>query len=409
MAYLAIAAESTARRTAATNEKEVGSVEPGKVEHPTTRTTGAVAPGAPSVAVPFTCQDHLRHLALAAKFAAITATLETMHLVGATRLAPERIRGRGVIFTLHHVRPFDPTTFHASAHLEITPEFLERLIVHAKGLGYEPIALADVPTRLAAPAGGPRFVAFTLDDGYRDNLVHARPIFERHGVPFTVFATSGFVTRERTVWWQTLEKTIAAVDDLYWDTGGRRLHFACASTRAKAMTFRRVVDWMNSVDEDWAVTTLDRVAAEHGISARAVTDQEVMSVEELRRLAASPMATIGAHTWSHVNLRRVSQDRLFDEIERGAAEVAAILGERPTVFAYPYGSKASAGAREFAAARGFALAVTTEPGTLRAADRDHLMALPRISINGHYQRPAWVEVLMSGLPFEFLPHRAEFD
>lgn len=388
------------------NGEEVGSVEPGKVEHPT---TGDGDDRAAAIAVPFTLQDYFRHLSLAAKFGAITATLETLHLTGAARFAPERIRGRGAIFTLHHVRPFDPTTFHASAHLEITPEFLERLIVHVKDLGYEPVALADVPARLAAPPGGPRFVAFTLDDGYRDNLLHACPIFERHGVPFTVFATSGFVTRERTVWWQTLEKTIAAVDELHWDTGDRRLHFACHKPRAKAMTFRRVVDWMNSVDEDWAVGTLDRVAAEHGISARAVTDQEVMSVEELRRLAASPMATIGAHTWSHVNLRRVSQDRLFDEIERGAAEVAAILGERPTVFAYPYGSHASAGAREFAAARGFSLAVTTEPGTLRAADHERLSALPRISINGHYQHPAWVEVLMSGLPFEFLPHHAEFD
>lgn len=369
------------------------------------RPTGTPA----AVPVSFTLRDHARHLALGAKFVAISATLETMHLTRAHRLAPDSLRGRGVIFTLHHVRPFDPGSFHASAHLEITPEFLDALIRHVVGLGYEPVPLADVPARLAAPEGGPRFAAFTLDDGYRDNLVHARPVFERHGVPFTVFATSGFLTRERTVWWLTLEKVVATVDDLFWDTGDRRLHFACARPRTKAMTFRRVVDWMNSVDEDWAISTLDRIAGEHGISAAAILDQEVMNAAELRQLAASSMATIGAHTWSHVNLRRVSHDRLVEDIERGVDEVAAILGHRPTVFAYPYGSHASAGIREYAAARGFDLAVTTEPGTLCTSDLDHLTALPRISINGHYQRTAWVEVLMSGLPFELMPHHQQLD
>ena len=363
----------------------------------------------PAVSVPFTVREHLRHLFLDAKFVAISATLEALHLSRAAALAPDRLRGRGVIFTLHHVRPYDPTTFHASAHLEITPEFLDALIVHVRSLGYEPIALGDVPARLAARDDGPRFVAFTLDDGYRDNLVHALPVFERHAVPFTVFATSGFVTRERTVWWQTLEKTVAAVDELFWDTGDHRLRFGCAGRLAKAMTFRRVVDWMNTVDEDWAISTLDRIAGEHGVSATAVVDQEVMNPAELRRLAASPLATIGAHTWSHVNLRRVSHDRLADEIERGSAEIADLLGSRPTVFAYPYGSHASISVREFAAARPFDLAVTTEPGTLSQAHLDRLGALPRISVNGHYQRVEWVSVLMSGLPFRLIPHHPELD
>ena len=380
-------------------------MEPGGIEQRTTVAPGDAGGG--PLPVPWGLRDHVRHIALAARYGAISSALEIMRRVGVARLTPEPMRGRGVIFTLHHVRPFDPTTFHASAHLEITPDFLEALILHVKGLGYEPVALADVPARIAAPADGPRFVAFSLDDGYRDNLVHSRPIFERHAVPFTVFATSGFVTRERTVWWQTLEKTVAAVDRLLWDTGDRRLAFDCAGPRAKAMAYRRVVDWMNSVDEDWAITTLDRVAAEHGVCARTVADQEVMTVEELRRLAGSPMATIGAHTWSHVNLRRVSQDRLVDEIERGTADVARILGERPTVFAYPYGSQSSAGVREFAAARGFGLAVTTVPGTVTVADRSRLTALPRISVNGLFQNPRWVEILMSGLPFEFRPRRID--
>ena len=359
--------------------------------------------------VAFRLPDLARHLALAGKFAAIATTLEALHLTGAARLAPARLRGRGAILTLHHVRPFEAGRFHASAHLEITPDFLDALIARLKHRGYEVIPLADVPARLAAPEGGPRFVALTLDDGYRDNLVHALPVFERHGVPFTVFATSGFVGRDRTVWWLTLERLVAARDEIAWDTGDSHLRFACSSHRAKAMTFRRIVDWMNGVDEDWAVATLDRVAGQHGLSATDITAEAVMDAEELRRLARSPLATIGAHTWSHVNLRRVSRDRLVDEIERGTEEVGALLGTRPTLFAYPYGSRDSAGAREFTAAGGFDLAVTTRPGTLKPRDLGRRAALPRISVNGLFQHPAWVEVLLSGLAFELLPRRDDLD
>jgi peptidoglycan/xylan/chitin deacetylase (PgdA/CDA1 family) len=56
------------------------------------------------------------------------------------------------------------------------------------------------------------------------------------------------------------------------------------------------------------------------------------------------------------------------------------------------------GPREFriAADLGFKTAVTTRPGVLFRKHRDYLTALPRLSVNGEFQRQRYVKVLMSG-------------
>jgi peptidoglycan/xylan/chitin deacetylase (PgdA/CDA1 family) len=67
-------------------------------------------------------------------------------------------------------------------------------------------------------------------------------------------------------------------------------------------------------------------------------------------------------------------------------------------FAYPYGDKTAAAAREFALARnaGFKTAVTTRPGMIFSSAADHLTALPRVSLNGNYQHSRVLPVLTSG-------------
>jgi peptidoglycan/xylan/chitin deacetylase (PgdA/CDA1 family) len=84
----------------------------------------------------------------------------------------------------------------------------------------------------------------------------------------------------------------------------------------------------------------------------------------------------------------------------GVEAIENELGVSPAHLSYPVGDCTSAAAREFEAARklGFKTAVTTRPGVLFPDHADHLTALPRISVNGGFQRFRYLDVLLSGAP-----------
>lgn len=337
------------------------------------------------------------------RYSLIRTGLEAVSLSGAPAVLPFAA-GRGVVFTLHHVRPERGHAFAPNAVLSVTPEFLEAAIGTARRCGLTPVPLSRLPSLLADPRETRRFVAFTLDDGYRNNAVHAAPIFRRHGVPYTIFVTSGFVERSRTIWWETAEALLRAADELRFDFGNGPETVAAATKTQKDLLFERLRDFVATCDEDEAVQRIDAAAARHGIDARAIVGDLAMDADELSALAADPLAEFGAHTLTHVNLRRVGRDRLEREIAGSAEALERYVGRRPTTFSYPYGWAKAVSEREVRAAAdfGFAVAVTTQPGVLTDRTPASPTVVPRVSLNGHYQKSRHVKALISGIPFRLM-------
>lgn len=338
------------------------------------------------------------------KRAVITGGLEVAHLAGRAGLMASA-RGMGAIFTLHHVRPKTPQSFDPNAHLEITPEFLDAAIGHLTEEGYQFVALADMPARLAIARAGERFAAFTLDDGYRNNAVHAQPVFTQHKVPFTVFVSPGFACKTHGIWWETLTELLRAAPHLDFDFGSGPITMPLATPFQKQAAYDRIARFIQSEEvETTAIETLDTAARAHGIDPLMITERLIMREPELKSLVLNPLASIGAHTVSHRALARLSDTEARREMEESAERIAAITGRRPDTFAYPYGDRAAVSPREHRLAKdlGFRVAVTTDPGTLSPASFDAPTALPRISLNGLYQKPKYVGALASGIPFRLM-------
>ncbi|OJF98770.1 polysaccharide deacetylase family protein [Pararhizobium antarcticum] len=330
----------------------------------------------------------------------ITSGLVAAGLLGAAGVM-RSARGRGAIFTLHHVRPKQARLFDPNAHLEITPDFLEATILRLKRENYRFIALDALPGHLASRDPQPVAV-FTLDDGYRNNLEFAAPVFARQAVPFTVFVTGGFIDRTHTLWWETLADLIESRQHLNFDFGTGETTLPLSNQSEKQAAFDRIAAFIHEGSEALAVAQVNRLAEGQGIDPLGITERLTLGEAGLRTLVENPLASLGAHTISHRALARLTEEEARHEIAASVARVERIIGQRPRTLAYPYGERFAVSAREtrLAEALGLAVAVTTQPGTL-ASDAPQT-ALPRISLNGFYQKPAYVSALASGIAFRMM-------
>ena len=297
----------------------------------------------------------------------------------------------GVVLTLHHVRPDTPGAFRPNAHLSVTPEFLDALLSRLKTAGWRFVPVGEL---LGSPQGGDRVAAVTLDDGFRDNMEHAWPVFRRHAVPFTIYICPGFCDRTAELWWEALERIVLQSASMAAPGGEGELPAATPGQKQKA--FLLWASWLTrDADEQRQRQAVRDLAARHKHDLAALASELVMDWNEVRRMAADPLCTIGAHTMTHPALARLPAEMAAREMRESADRIEAQIGVRPATIAFPYGYPAAAGPREamLAAEAGFAGSFTTRPGTIAATGTRH--GLPRISLNGLFQTPSFVETLIT--------------
>lgn len=332
----------------------------------------------------------------------LRAALSALHYTGADGLLAPFTSGDGVIFMLHHVKPGEATGFDPNGILKVTPEFLETVLEQVKSAGFDCIGLDDVPERLKSH-NRPPFAVFTLDDGYKDNLAYAYPIFKKHGVPFTIYIPSSFADGTGKLWWLELEAVLTAAPSITLEMKGKAQTFVLTSDAERQYAFDAIYWWLRAMPEAAARAVTSGLLREAGVDASRLCRDLVMSWDEIRMIASDPLVTIGAHTTNHYALAQLPEESARAEMAESLDRIARETGRPCRHFSYPYGCALSAGDREFAIARslGVATAVTTRKGLLRSGEGIDLAALPRLSLNGDYQDVRYVKVLLSGAPFAF--------
>lgn len=332
------------------------------------------------------------------KYAAIRACFEALWLARLPSLVRLLSRSRGVIFTLHRVLPEQPPAFSPNAILQVQPDFLAYCIERLRDLGIDIVSLDEALERLAAPKKGRPFVVLTFDDAYKDNLLYALPILQAAKAPFTLYVPTAFVDGIGQLWWQAIEDIIARQEAVAFTEDGETEYVETRTIAQKQDAFDRLYWRLRKLPEPERLKLLAEFTAAYGYDLDRQCRELIMDWQQLRLFAGDPLCTIGAHTVNHYELAKLPAEQAYNEMAQSVDVLDAQFGIRPTHFSYPLGGPLSCGPREFAMAGelGFRTAVTTRPGGLYPHHLENLTALPRVSLNGYFQKRRYVDVFASG-------------
>jgi peptidoglycan/xylan/chitin deacetylase (PgdA/CDA1 family) len=329
------------------------------------------------------------------------AVLEGLAATRAHALLRPLRRVAGVILKVERVCPPRPGRFQPNRAREMTPDFLEALILELRRCKVDIVSLDEVHRRLMEPdKRARRFACITCDGGYVDHHTVVHPILHKHDVPFATFIPSGFPDRIGEQWWLVLEAVIGKTDRLALLIDGREQRLDCRTAAEKSYLFEALWAWLLARPTNEEISRcVGDLAGRYGVDAAAICADACMSWAQIAALAADPLVTIGAQSVNHPILAKLPEAKVRFEMTMSRSVIESAVGVRPRYFAYPFGRKGEAGPREFeiAGALGFRAALTSRAGVVRARHSGHLMALPRMSLAGESQRLRYVPMLMSGI------------
>lgn len=293
--------------------------------------------------------------------------------VRAARAAEARALGAFGVLNYHRVAE----VVHDPWDLAVSPAHFDQQMAALRRAGVvAPPAAELFDDRWARVGTRPARVVVTFDDGYADNLFAALPALERHDVPAVLFVATWFVDRA-SFWWDDLAELV-----LGGEVGEVAAAAAAVGILPSATPAEGSPAWLLDVLYERVVGRpteeiaglVDELADELGRVPER-TSRGPLTSEELARLAAHPLVTLGGHTVSHPRLAQLPPAAARHEIRAGLDELTRRFGPAPRLFAYPYGNTDRSVAA-LAAGLGLRHAFTTAPRWLGPTDRPQL--LPRL-------------------------------
>ena len=317
-------------------------------------------------------------------------------LLSLTRWVGRSFMPRPIILMYHRVAelPADPQL------LAVRPaRFAEQLEVLRAD--FRPRSLSDLLSGLHDGRFGRRTVVITMDDGYADNLVAAKPLLERFAIPATVFVATDYIGRVREFWWDELERLLLQPGHLpqvvrlrldgrspTWEMGEAAEYSPDDYERdrwwhvdqdydpgPRQRVYRALYQLLHQLpDADkWAL--LDELRLLVGAEPGGRATHRTLTPDELVRLADGGLIEIGAHTATHPALAGIPLAKQRQEIEGSKAMLEATLNRPISSFAYPHGSYGEDTVCAVADA-GFNCACTSDPQ--RVARSSNPFRLPRV-------------------------------
>ena len=276
----------------------------------------------------------------------------------------------GEIWCLHRVVP-QRSWAAANRELEITPDYLEQMILSYRQRGYRFVSLDDFAaqrTRFRLP-WQPKRVAISFDDGFSDIYRYAFPLFEKYHIPFAIYLTTAFPDRQIDLWWIRLEHILETQASVTLPTGEV---LSCATTAERQAAYASLCDriYQSTDTPTRAFHTLlaDAIAKDTEWSA----EPYLLRWEDLQTMLPSGLLTVGSHTITHPMLAKIPTEQVRSELQGAKERIEEILPIEVRHFSYPHSSYSEQVAEEVQKA-GYRTATLGYGGTIRRGDNPYIL------------------------------------
>jgi peptidoglycan/xylan/chitin deacetylase (PgdA/CDA1 family) len=290
---------------------------------------------------------------------------------GIPHLASLCRRGRCAVLSYHSVQPMTALVRNALGEgITHDPAVFEQHVKYVSRY-CSIVTLEDVADAIETGHRLPRrSVAFTFDDGMKDNYEIVAPLLEKHGCRGMFYVTAGCVHKRYSPFFVRLRYALFTTKSRTWSDPLTGLTWSLGDNTERYGAFIATVRHCTIMRNDVQLRFITDVEKQLDASYDALYGCCCMTFDQVRDLL-SRGHMVGGHTVSHVNLAQVPFGAACAEITEARQIVSANTGYVCQHMAYPnpiYTPNWNERIAEFLAASGFRTAVTSEEGIVRPGD-----------------------------------------
>jgi peptidoglycan/xylan/chitin deacetylase (PgdA/CDA1 family) len=215
----------------------------------------------------------------------------------------------------------------------------------------------------------PNTLAITVDDGHRDFYTVAYPALKAHGLPATVFVTTGFLDHKAWLWFDEVVYAFRHARAAVFDAdvpGAPPARFALDTPQHKCEAGAVVAEALQPLPAEtrkaWTADLARRLNAD--VPPLPDAEYAALAWDEVREMAANGISFC-AHTVTHPTLSSLPDGAaIFREMAESKRRVEEETHQEAPVFCYPNGRDrdVSPAIVQTAKDAGFRGAVMMEPG-----------------------------------------------
>lgn len=272
----------------------------------------------------------------------------------------------------------------------LKPEYLRRCLQYLRDEGFEFISLEQaIAKSLADRLEKKKWIAFSLDDGYFEQLDVAAEVFQQFDCPATFFLITDFIDGSAWPWDHKLVYIVneSRKKQLNIEIDGR-IHLLDLDRKD---VHRAVIDFVrkNAAQNAYKVVTEIARQAEVDIPATPPEAFRPTTWDKVRGMEKRGML-FGAHSTSHRIMSRLDNTELKREIEESMSRLRQECARPANIFCYPSGKMDEFDDRAVQRLKELDVlgAFSAEPGYLSGPrirkDQDYRFAIPRMTIPDNF-------------------------